>query len=57
MKISEKQLMIMFDVLKDSLRIAGPFGGYDPQTRLQLVHDIINQQSDTLKEVDENDKH
>jgi len=50
MKISEKQLLMMFDILKDSLKIKGVFGGYDPQTRLQLVNDIMNQQSNTLKE-------
>jgi hypothetical protein len=53
MKVSEKQLLMLLDIAKDSLRIAGFFGGYDPQTRLQLVNDLINQQSNKLKEVDE----
>lgn len=52
MKITEKQLLMLMDVLKDSLRIKGYFGGYDPQTRLQLVNDILNQQSNEPKEVD-----
>jgi len=52
MKVSEKQLLMLVDIAKDSLRIAGNFGGYHPQIRLQLVNDIINQQSNELKEVD-----
>lgn len=59
MKVSEKQLMMLVDIAKDTLRFAGFIGGYDPQTRLQLVNQLINQQSDILKEVDkdESDKH
>ena len=53
MKISEKQLLMLMDIAKDSLRIAGVFGGYEPQTRLQLVNDLINQQSNDLTEVDD----
>jgi len=49
---------MMLDILKDSLKIKGVFGGYDPQTRLQLVNDIMNQQSNTLKETNnESSKH
>jgi hypothetical protein len=57
MKVSEKQLLMLLDVLKDTLKIKGFVGGYDPQTRLQLVNDLINQQSNELKEVDESIKH
>lgn len=57
MKISEKQLLMLFDIAKDTLRFAGPIGGYDPQTRLQLVNDIMNQQCNNPKEVDEGVKH
>ena len=53
MKISEKQLLMLMDIAKDSLRIAGVFGGYEPQTRLQLVNDLINQQSNELREVED----
>ena len=53
MKVSEKQLLMLLDIAKDSLRISGLFGGYDPQTRLQLVNDLINQQSNKLKDIDE----
>ena len=53
MKVSEKQLLMLMDILKDSLRIKGPFGGYEPEIRLQLVNDLINQQSNELKEIDD----
>lgn len=53
MKLSEKQAMMLLDIAKDSLRIAGHFGGYPPAIRGQLVNDIINQQSNELKELDE----
>ena len=42
---------MLIDIAQDSLRIAGVFGGYEPQTRLQLLNDIINQQSNEPKEV------
>lgn len=57
MKVSEKQLLMLLDVLKDTLKIKGIVGGYDPQTRLQLVNDLINQQSNELKEVNESNQH
>ena len=53
MKVSEKQLLMLMDITKDTLRIANVLGGYDLQTRLQLVNDLINQQSNDLKEIDE----
>lgn len=52
MKVSEKQLMILMDIAKDSLRYPAFFGGYTLQTRQQLVNDLINQQSNELKDVD-----
>ena len=52
MKVSEKQLLMLVDILKDSLKIPNIFGGYDVQTRHQLVNDLMNQQSNDLKEVD-----
>jgi hypothetical protein len=51
MKISEKQLLMLMDIAKDTLKIVNVLGGYDLQTRLQLVNDLINQQSNDLKEV------
>lgn len=52
MKISEKQLLMLMDILKDSLRIVGVIGGYDTPTRLQLVNDLMNQQSNDIREVE-----
>jgi hypothetical protein len=52
MKVSEKQLLMLMDIAKDTLRIANALGGYDLQTRLQLVNDLINQQSNDLKEIE-----
>ena len=53
MKVSKKQLLMLLDIVKDSLRIKGGFGGYEPQVRLELVNDLINQQSNDLKELDD----
>ena len=52
MKVSEKQLIMLTDIAKESLRMAGLFGGYDLPIRMQLVNDIINQQSNELKDVE-----
>jgi len=52
MKVSEKQLMMLLDVLKDTLKISNTLGGYDLQTRLQLTNDLINQQSNDLKDLE-----
>jgi len=52
MKVSEKQLLMLMDVLKDTLAFSNSIGGYDLQTRHQLVNDLINQQSNDLKEVE-----
>ena len=56
MKISEKQLIMLMDILKDSLKISNVLGGYDLQTRLQLTNDLINQQSNDLKDVESETK-
>lgn len=55
MKISEKQLLLLVDIAKESLRIGGVFGGYDLPIRQQLVNDVLNQQSNELKETDTDD--
>jgi len=52
MKVSEKQLIMLMDILKDTLKISNVLGGYDLPTRLQLINDLINQQSNELKEVE-----
>jgi hypothetical protein len=52
MKISEKQLLIMFRVLEGSLmmhdRTDMDIFGYDNKTRRNVYNQIINQQSDEL---------
>ena len=56
MKVSEKQLLMLMDILKDTLHISNVLGGYDLQTRLQLTNDLINQQSNDLREVEPKEK-
>jgi len=56
MKVSEKQLMMLLDIARDTCQLVAVVGGYTPQTRIQLVNDIINQQSDQLKEVEPEDE-
>ena len=51
MKITEKQLIVLFDIAKHSMRFIGDFAGYDEKTRQNLVNDIINQQSNDLVDV------
>jgi hypothetical protein len=54
MKISDKQIQFMYQVLMDSLSIGdggyGPFK-YDRATRKKYAEHIFNQQSDELVEV------
>ncbi len=56
MKVSEKQLQIMFRVLEGSLSMADRSDmnlfGYDSDTRLKIFNEILNQQSDELINVD-----
>lgn len=52
MKISEKQLLMLLDIAKDTCEIPDLVGGYTPQLRIQLINDIINQQSDDLREIE-----
>lgn len=51
MKVSEKQLIVLFDIAKYSLQIIGNVAGYDENTRRNLVNDILNQQSNELIDV------
>ena len=54
MKISEKQLQFLYQVLTDSLVIddggSCPFC-FNKQTRIKYADEIFNQQSDKLSEV------
>ena len=48
MRLSFKQALAMLDILKASTEVVGQFGGYSREIRQMLVHQIINQQDDTL---------
>ena len=52
MKISEKQLLMLVDIAKDTCRMGMVVGGYSPQIRVQLINDILNQQDITPRQVD-----
>ena len=55
MKLSNRQALIMFEIVKGSLNIADRTDmnifSYSYQQRLELVNQIINQQSDELIEL------
>ena len=51
MKITEKQLIILFDIAKESQCINNGFAGYTQATIKMIVNQIINQQSDELIDV------
>ncbi len=50
MKITQKQLLMLYDVLIGSLAIVNPLG-YDQETRRKLASSIINQQSNDLVDI------
>jgi len=52
MRLTEKQAMIMFDVLKAALRIQGGFAGYKTEDLSKIANQIINQQSDEIVELE-----
>lgn len=58
MKVSEKQLQIMFRVLEGSLSMVDRSDmnlfGCDRETRLKIFNEILNQQSDEIIDVDLN---
>lgn len=51
MRVTEKQLLVMFDVLKESCRIHGGWAGYSHETLQNLVQEIVNQQPDTIRDI------
>lgn len=51
MKISEQQLLMLFEVAKESCKMVSGMGGYSHETLLQLVNNILNQQNRTLVDV------
>ena len=57
MKVTEKQLQVMYRVLEGSLLYYdrpdnNPFG-YNRSTRLQILNQILNQQSDEIIDIKE----
>lgn len=57
MKISEKQAHMLLVILQDSQKNISGLFSYDLDARNRLLNDIINQQSDKLKEVDDIEQH
>lgn len=57
MKITEKQLLIMFRVFEGTLAIQDmpdmDVFGYDAETRRKIYNQILNQQSDEIVDVKE----
>ncbi len=51
MKLSEKQAQMLFIILTDSIAIHAPIG-FKREDRIKLSQDILNQQSNELKELD-----
>ncbi len=53
MKITEKQLLMLFEILRDSLCIysSGHQFSYDLKDRIKLADDIVSQQQDDLVNV------
>jgi hypothetical protein len=51
MKITERQLLILFEIAKGTLPIYGPIGDIMPDDRNRLIDEIINQQGNSLVDV------
>jgi hypothetical protein len=60
MKVTEKQLQIMFRVLEGTLsmydRTDMNLFGYDQETRLRIYNQILNQQSDKVIDIKDTDE-
>lgn len=60
MKVTEKQIQIMFRVLEGSLsmydRTDMNLFGYSQETRLKIFNQILNQQSDKLIDIKDTDE-
>jgi len=48
MKITEKQIHQLFLISFGSTSIGSSIGGYNQETRLQIINNIMSQQSDNL---------
>lgn len=53
MRLTEKQAMVLLDLAKHSLQVCGRVAGYDEETRLRIVNEIVNQQSDDLVDLNQ----
>ncbi len=51
MKISDKQAYLLFAVFYETCRIMGAIAGISSEDRLKIYNEIVNQQSDTLVEL------
>ena len=51
MRVSENQIWWLLEIAKDTLSIAGTFGGISSDDRLKLVNDIIGQQDRRIVEI------
>lgn len=54
MKITNKQVIMLFEIAKDTIKfdLKGMFS-FDHKSRAELVNQILNQQSNQLKELKE----
>lgn len=52
MKITPRQLQILLAMLRDTFEIHMPYGYVKREARIALYEEIINQQSDELKEIE-----
>lgn len=53
MRVTQKQLLIMVEVLRDACRVHGGFAGFDHETLEKVYNQILNQQSDRVFDVTE----
>jgi len=53
MRISNRQIIALMAVLKDSLCIVNGMGGYNQEQLVALYNELINQQDGTVKELGE----
>jgi len=58
MKISDKQVLILFEIAKDSLKLfsADDLFTFDNKTRKALVNQIVNHQDDTIIDLGKKEK-
>ena len=54
MKLSNKQAMMLLEIAKTSCRIASEVWPYTQERRIDLISNIINQQSDELIDLEKN---